>query len=91
MRERFSRSMTKHLVEEFTLNITIKHEAAPAYAVPVIMSAYELLLVIASAIDTILAYLKGICRPSKRSNLRLMPYIYELDEALIVFAEVWNF
>ena len=55
MRESFSRSMTKHLVEEFTLNIMIKHAVTSAHAVPLIRSAYELTLASARAIDTILA------------------------------------
>ena len=68
VRERFFRSMTEHLVEEFTLNIPIKHRLAQAYVMPVIRSAYELLLAPASAIGTILAYLNGSRRSSKRSD-----------------------
>ena len=53
MWESFSRSMTKHLVEEFTLNIMIKHTALLAHAVPLISLAYEFPLAPARAIDTI--------------------------------------
>jgi hypothetical protein len=57
VRESFSRSMTKHLVEEFTLNIMIKHTAQLAHAVPLISLAFEFPLAPARAIDTILTCL----------------------------------
>ena len=53
MRESFSRSMTKHLVEEFTLNIMIKHTAQLAHAVPLIRLAYEFPLAPTREIDNI--------------------------------------
>jgi hypothetical protein len=73
--------MTKHLVEEFTLNIMIEHAATSAHAVPLIRSAYELPLAPARAIDIFLACPKGNLRPYKRWNWRLMPYICKLEEA----------
>ena len=91
MRESFSRSMTKHLVEEFTLNIMIKHKVQLAQAVPLIRLTYELPLAPARAIDTILVCPQGNRRPSRRWNPRLCRKFTSFKRLELIFVEAWIF